>query len=68
MKAVEESVKRNLNESLQASLEAATDESSKPPNKDKPSKPHSERAKIVISVQDKDGVKQFRIYTVCTIH
>ncbi|XP_076921048.1 uncharacterized protein LOC143582337 [Bidens hawaiensis] len=30
---------------------------------EKPSKPAVERPKIVISIQDKEGVKQFRVYT-----
>ncbi|CAB4295691.1 unnamed protein product [Prunus armeniaca] len=49
MRAVEESVKRELSDSLEAVAE-------------KPSKPRCERNKIVLSIQDKDGAKQFRIY------
>lgn len=52
MRAVEESVKRELSDSLEAVAE-------------KPSKPRCERNKIVLSIQDKDGAKQFRIYVVC---
>lgn len=32
----------------------------------KSSMPHCERAKVVLSIQDKDGAKQFRIYAVCS--
>lgn len=53
LRAVEESAKRELVSSMQSSLEAVTDQPSKPP---------CERLKIVISVQDKDGLKQFRMY------
>ncbi|KAF3431940.1 hypothetical protein FNV43_RR26676 [Rhamnella rubrinervis] len=53
LRAVEESVKRELQSSMQSSLEAVADQ---------PSKVNSERAKIVISIQDKDGPKQFRVY------
>ncbi|KAF2310913.1 hypothetical protein GH714_018389 [Hevea brasiliensis] len=49
----EESVKRELNSSLKAALDAVTEQPTKPP---------CERAKIVISVQDKDELKQFRMY------
>ena len=55
LRDLEESAKRGIGKSLQSSLSAVADE---------PSKPHTERAKIVISVQDKDGLKQIRIYTV----
>lgn len=55
LRAVEESAKRELVSSMQSSLEAVTDQPSKPP---------CERLKIVISVQDKDGLKQFRMYMV----
>ncbi|KAL4612376.1 hypothetical protein ACB092_08G194000 [Castanea dentata] len=51
---VEESVELQLGSSMQSSLEAVADQ---------PSKPTCERIKIVISIQDKDGAKQFRIYT-----
>jgi hypothetical protein len=48
--------KENLiGSSMQSSLEAVTDQPSKPPR---------ERVKIVISVQDKDGLKHFRMYMV----
>ncbi|KAJ6431789.1 hypothetical protein OIU84_019130 [Salix udensis] len=40
-------------DSVQVALESGAEE---------PSKPHHERAKIVISIQDKDEVKQFRVY------
>lgn len=53
LRAMEESVKRELDSSMQPSLEAVPDQPSKPP---------CQRTKIVISVQDKDGVKQFRVY------
>nr|XP_043607564.1 uncharacterized protein LOC122579447 isoform X2 [Erigeron canadensis] len=52
LQAVEESVKRDLETS---SLAPET-------NTEKPSKAAAERPKIVISIQDKDGVKQFRVY------
>jgi hypothetical protein len=55
LRAVEESAKRELGSSMQSSLEAVTDQPSKPPR---------ERVKIVISVQDKDGLKHFRMYMV----
>ncbi|XP_062110012.1 uncharacterized protein LOC133821866 [Humulus lupulus] len=53
LQAIEESAKKELSKSLMLSLEAAADQ---------PSKPCAERAKIVISIQDKDGLKQFRVY------
>lgn len=40
-------------DSVQADLESGAEQ---------PSKPHHERAKIVVSIQDKDEVKQFRVY------
>ncbi|KAF9673938.1 hypothetical protein SADUNF_Sadunf10G0075800 [Salix dunnii] len=40
-------------DSVQAALESGAEE---------PSKPHHERAKIVISIQDKDEIKQYRVY------
>ncbi|KAJ4709858.1 Small ubiquitin-related modifier like [Melia azedarach] len=52
LRAVEESVKTK-HSSVQAPVEAEAEKASKPP---------CERAKIVISVQDKDGLKQFRVY------
>ncbi|KAG2700834.1 hypothetical protein I3760_06G016000 [Carya illinoinensis] len=48
-----EDLLRELRNSRQSSLEPVSDE---------PSKPSCERVKIVISIQDKDGLKQFRIY------
>ncbi|KAJ6721199.1 UBIQUITIN-LIKE SUPERFAMILY PROTEIN [Salix viminalis] len=39
-------------DSVQVALESGAEES----------KPHHERAKIVVSIQDKDEVKQFRVY------
>ncbi|GMN38654.1 hypothetical protein TIFTF001_007888 [Ficus carica] len=53
LRDIEESAKGEVGKSLQPSLDAIADQ---------PSRPHNERAKIVISVQDKDGLKQFRIY------
>ncbi|RVX12609.1 hypothetical protein CK203_011720 [Vitis vinifera] len=55
LRTVEESAKRELGSSLQSSVESVASQPSKPP---------CERAKIVISIQDKDGLKQFRIYMV----
>lgn len=55
LRDIEESAKGEVGKSLQPSLDAIADQ---------PSRPHNERAKIVISVQDKDGLKQFRIYMV----
>ncbi|KAI3699072.1 hypothetical protein L2E82_43087 [Cichorium intybus] len=52
-KTVEESVKRNLKASMDSSSESPIE---------KPLKPAVERQKIVISIQDKDGLKQFRVY------
>ncbi|KAL6543801.1 hypothetical protein OROGR_010298 [Orobanche gracilis] len=48
-----ESVIKNLNNSLQPTPERATKQPSNPP---------PERSKLVISIQDKDGLKQFRVY------
>lgn len=53
IRAVEESVKRKLDSSMPAALEAESE---------KASKPAVERAKIVVSIQDKGGLKQFRVY------
>ncbi|KAJ9163304.1 hypothetical protein P3X46_022985 [Hevea brasiliensis] len=53
LRAVEESIKRELSSSLKAALNAVAEQPLKPP---------CGRAKIVISVQDKDGLKQFRMY------
>lgn len=52
-RSVDESVKIDFNSSSQPAAVSIADQ---------PSKPHSERAKIVISIQEKDGVKQFRVY------
>ncbi|KAK4260768.1 hypothetical protein QN277_003843 [Acacia crassicarpa] len=52
LQEVEESAKRELDDSLQTPVDAAKEIISKPP----------ERDKIVISIQDKDGVKHFRVY------
>ncbi|KAI7996820.1 putative small ubiquitin-related modifier 8 [Camellia lanceoleosa] len=53
-RAVEQSVKRDFNtSSVQLAIESAADQLSKPP---------CERAKIVISIQEKEGIKQFRVY------
>jgi hypothetical protein len=52
---VEEAARRELGSSMQSSLEAVAGQ---------PAKPSCERVKIVISIQDKDGLKQFRIYMV----
>ncbi|CAL5350229.1 unnamed protein product [Camellia sinensis] len=53
-RAVEQSVKRDFNtSSVQLAIESAADQPSKPP---------CERAKIVISIQEKEGIKQFRVY------
>lgn len=56
LRAVEESVKRELHK--QSVSEAIVDE---------PSKPHNDRTKIIISIQDKHGLRQFRIYSVCSL-
>lgn len=55
VRAVEESVRKELS-SLQPSPDAVAAQ---------PPKPQVERNKVVISIQDKDGAKQFRIYMVC---
>jgi len=52
LKDVEESSKFEINDSLQSS------------GVGEKSPDHSERPKIVISVQDKDGTKQIRMFTV----
>lgn len=54
IRAAEESVKRKLGSSMPASLEVEAE---------KVFKPTIERAKVVISIQDKNGLKQFRVYT-----
>lgn len=55
MLEVEESAKREVEESLNPSSEAAAQA---------PPEPKNDRAKIVITIQDKDGHKQFRVYAV----
>lgn len=55
IRAAEESVKRKLGSSMPASPEVEAE---------KVFKPTIERAKVVISIQDKNGLKQFRVYTV----
>ncbi|GJZ65997.1 peptidyl-prolyl cis-trans isomerase CYP19-4 [Tanacetum coccineum] len=47
---------------LKRDLKSSMDTASESPV-EKPSKPTAERLKIVISIQDKDGQKQFRVYT-----
>ncbi|KAL2485107.1 Ubiquitin-like superfamily protein [Abeliophyllum distichum] len=54
LRAVEESVRKDLSASLQSSLENAAEQ---------PQNPLPKRAKVVISIQDKDELKQFRVYT-----
>ncbi|KAJ8533194.1 hypothetical protein K7X08_016083 [Anisodus acutangulus] len=53
LRVVEESVKRDLS----ASVHSLQDSVAEPP-----SKSSTERAKVIISIQDKDGAKQFRVY------
>ncbi|CAN4128381.1 unnamed protein product [Withania somnifera] len=53
LRDVEESLKRDLSASLHSLQDSVAE---------LPSKPSTERAKMVISIQDKDGVKQFRVY------
>ncbi|KAJ0447660.1 putative Rad60/SUMO-like domain, Ubiquitin-like domain superfamily [Helianthus annuus] len=53
VQTIEETVKRDLNTSLNSEFESPVE---------KPSKPAVERPKIVISIQDKDGLKQFQTY------
>ncbi|OIW15109.1 hypothetical protein TanjilG_08596 [Lupinus angustifolius] len=52
LQIVEESAKREFSNVLQSSIDGASEKTSKPP----------ERPKILISVQDKDELKQFRIF------
>ncbi|XP_075507079.1 uncharacterized protein LOC142543606 isoform X2 [Primulina tabacum] len=54
VQAVEESVRKNLHASLQYSPQNATKKTLEPP---------PERTKLVISIQDRDGLKQFRVFT-----
>nr|GEV46522.1 putative rad60/SUMO-like domain, ubiquitin-related domain protein [Tanacetum cinerariifolium] len=51
--------KRMLKRDLKSSMDTASKSLV-----EKPSKPAAERSKIVISIQDKDDQKQFRVYTV----
>ncbi|XP_010279390.1 PREDICTED: uncharacterized protein LOC104613312 [Nelumbo nucifera] len=53
LRAVEESAKREVSSSMQSLLNS---------QESQPSKPLDERAKVVISIQDKEGVKQFRVF------
>ncbi|KAI3729412.1 hypothetical protein L6452_18069 [Arctium lappa] len=53
LRSVEEAVKRDLTTSMNSACESPIE---------KPSKPATERPKIVISIQEKDGLKQFRVY------
>ncbi|KAL6969899.1 hypothetical protein U1Q18_029613 [Sarracenia purpurea var. burkii] len=53
LRSVEKSAKSDFNSSLQPTVESAADQPSRPP---------CERAKIVISIQDKEELKQFRVY------
>ncbi|XP_023759133.1 uncharacterized protein LOC111907566 [Lactuca sativa] len=55
LRTVEESVKRDLKASMDSSSES-------PIPIEKPLKPAVERPKIVISIQDKKDMKQFRVY------
>lgn len=57
LQEVQESVRREFDSSLQTSVDAASEKTSKEP----------ERAKIVISIQDKDEAKHFRVYMVYAI-
>ncbi|XP_073285200.1 uncharacterized protein [Primulina huaijiensis] len=57
VQAVEESVRKNLHASLQYSPQNATKKTLEPP---------PERTKLVISIQDKDGLKQFRVFMVAS--
>lgn len=52
---VDGSAEKEVSTSQQPSVDSASTRSSMPP---------CGRAKIVLSIQDKDGVKQFRIYAV----
>ncbi|XP_015067576.1 uncharacterized protein LOC107012289 isoform X2 [Solanum pennellii] len=56
LRDVEESVKRDLSASLHSLQDSVADIPSKP------SKTSTDRVKMVISIQDKDGMKQFRVY------
>ncbi|KAL8052918.1 hypothetical protein ABFX02_05G036600 [Erythranthe guttata] len=54
VRAVEESVRKDLDAALQSSPKSVAKEPVEPPP--------SDREKLVISIQDKDGLKQFRVY------
>ncbi|XP_043701314.1 uncharacterized protein LOC122651826 [Telopea speciosissima] len=53
LREVEESAQRDLKSSLHSPQETEVENASKP---------HDQRAKIIISIQDKDGQKQFRVF------
>ncbi|GFZ00263.1 ubiquitin-like superfamily protein [Actinidia rufa] len=53
LRSVEQTTKIDFNSSLQSAIESVVDQSTKP---------LCERAKIVISIQEKEGHKQFRVY------
>ncbi|XAR52461.1 hypothetical protein NMG60_11020557 [Bertholletia excelsa] len=53
LQLLEQSMKRDFNTSLQPIKESFSDQRTKL---------SSERAKIVVSIQDKEGLKQFRVY------
>lgn len=55
VRAVEESVRKDLSASLQSSPKSVAKQ---------PVEPQHERAKFVISIQDKDELKQLRVYMV----
>lgn len=59
LRDVEDSVKRDLSTSLQSSEGSVAEQQTKP---------CSERAKIIICIQDKDGSKQFRVFMVSSCH
>lgn len=66
VRAVEESVKRDFSSSLEAEESAKRElSSSLDAVAEQTSKPQCQRNKIVVSIQDKDGAKQFRVYVVC---
>lgn len=56
LRTVDECAKKDLT----ASLQACSDSVAEPP-----AKTRSDRPKILISVQDKDGLKHFRVFVVC---
>ncbi|XP_076949003.1 uncharacterized protein LOC143621464 isoform X2 [Bidens hawaiensis] len=53
MRTVEENAKKDLKNVTSSDCESPIE---------KPSKPVAERRKIVLSIQDKEGLKQFRVY------